>query len=46
MKKFKKIVTLEVSKIKKEKLQLIKGGCTAGTKGVCHIDGTNDAFVH
>ncbi len=47
MKKFKKIEKLEVSKfetskIKKENLFNVKGGCTCGTRSACHVDGADE----
>lgn len=46
-KKFKKLAALEVSKVKKEKLNAIKGGvCTCGSRSVCHIDGSDEGDVN
>ena len=46
MKKFKKIAVLEVSKIKKEKLNAIKGGSPSGcSRSMCHNDGANEGDV-
>jgi natural product precursor len=42
MKKFKTIKKLETSKLKKEQLTLITGGCTCGTYSACSADGSDE----
>jgi hypothetical protein len=38
----KKFSSFETSKLTKKSFNNVKGGCTAGTNNVCHIDGTID----
>jgi len=47
MKKFTKIPSLKTSKMedfkmKKSNMYAIKGGCTCGTRSMCHVDGTDE----